>query len=77
MWSVFSLLEGAGWVKRCLGIAIGKAEETERKAAVGSMRRRLQQIKWPKKNLDEKATWKRIIKEFQTWKSDRELQRSK
>src|SRR6266481_1841080 len=72
-------LKARGDIKGEITLLIGKAEETERKAAAGvSVRQRLQQIMAEEK-LDEKAALKRIAREMGVSKSEayRELQRSR
>jgi 16S rRNA (cytidine1402-2'-O)-methyltransferase len=76
---VLEVLNAREDIKGEITLLIGKAEETERKAAVGmSMRQRLQQIMAEEK-LDEKAALKRIAKEMGVSKSEayRELQRTR
>jgi 16S rRNA (cytidine1402-2'-O)-methyltransferase len=76
---VLEVLKARGDIKGEITLLIGKAEETERKAAAGvSVRQRLQQIMAEEK-LDEKAALKRIAKEMGVSKSEayRELQRSR
>jgi len=76
---VLAALNARGDIKGEITLLIGKAEETERKAATGvSARQRLHQIMAAEK-LDEKAALKRIAKEMGVSKSEayRELQRSR
>jgi len=76
---IWETLKARGEIKGEITLLIGKAEETERKAAAGvSVRQRLQQI-MAEERLDEKAALKRIAKELGVSKSEayRELQRSK
>jgi 16S rRNA (cytidine1402-2'-O)-methyltransferase len=76
---VLETLNARGDIKGEITLLIGKAEETERKAAAGvTVRQRLQQIMAEEK-LDEKAALKRIAKEMGVSKSEayRELQRSR
>jgi len=76
---IWETLKARGEIKGEITLLIGKAEETERKAAAGvSVRQRLQQI-MAEERLDEKAALKRIAKEPGVSKSEayRELQRSK
>jgi 16S rRNA (cytidine1402-2'-O)-methyltransferase len=76
---ILETLNARGDIKGEITLLIGKAEETERKAAAGvSVRQRLQQIMAEEK-LDEKAALKRIAKEMGVSKSEayRELQRSR
>jgi 16S rRNA (cytidine1402-2'-O)-methyltransferase len=76
---IWETLNARGEIKGEITLLIGKAEETERKAAAGvSVRQRLQQI-MAEERLDEKAALKRIAKELGVSKSEayRELQRSK
>jgi 16S rRNA (cytidine1402-2'-O)-methyltransferase len=76
---VLETLNARGDIKGEITLLIGKAEETERKAAAGvTVRQRLQQIMAEEK-LDEKAALKRIAKEMGVSKSEayRALQRSR
>jgi 16S rRNA (cytidine1402-2'-O)-methyltransferase len=77
---VLETLKGRGEVKGEITLIIGKAEESETKAAPSrtSVRRRLEQLMNTEK-LDEKAALKKIAKEMGVSKSEayRELQRSK
>src|SRR5882724_9625387 len=76
---VLEVLNAREDIKGEITLLVGKAEETERKAATGvSVRQRLQQIMAEEK-LDEKAALKRIAKEMGVSKSEayRELQRNK
>jgi 16S rRNA (cytidine1402-2'-O)-methyltransferase len=76
---ILETLNARGDIKGEITLLIGKAEETERKAAANvSVRQRLQQIMAEEK-LDEKVALKRIAKEMGVSKSEayRELQRSK
>jgi 16S rRNA (cytidine1402-2'-O)-methyltransferase len=76
---VLETLNTRGDIKGEITLLIGKAEETEWKAAAGvSVRQRLQQLMAEEK-LDEKAALKKIAKEMGVSKSEayRELQRNK
>ncbi len=76
---VLAELNTRGDIKGEITLLIGKAEESERKAAAGlSVRQRLQQI-MAEENMDEKSALKRIAKEMGVSKSEayRELQRSR
>ena len=76
---ILEILNARGDIKGEITLLIGKAEDTERKAAAGvSIRQRLQQIMTDEK-LDEKAALKKIAKEMGVSKSEayRELQRSR
>jgi 16S rRNA (cytidine1402-2'-O)-methyltransferase len=77
---VLETLKGRGEVKGEITLIIGKAEESETKAAFprASVRRRLEQLMNTEK-LDEKAALKKIAKEMGVSKSAayRELQRSR
>src|SRR5580698_1108549 len=77
---VLETLKGRGEVKGEITLIIGKAEESETKAAPSrtSVRRRLEQLMNTEK-LDEKAALKKIAKEMGVSKSEayRELQRSR
>src|SRR6266849_618 len=76
---ILEALNARGDIKGEITLLVGRAEETERKAATGmSVRQRLQQIMAEEK-LDEKAALKRIAKEMGVSKSEayRELQRSR
>jgi 16S rRNA (cytidine1402-2'-O)-methyltransferase len=77
---VLETLKARGEAKGEITLLIGKAEESERKAAPSraSVRQRLEQLMNDEK-LDEKAALKKIAKEMGVSKSEayRELQRSK
>jgi 16S rRNA (cytidine1402-2'-O)-methyltransferase len=77
---VLETLNSRGEVKGEITVIIGKAEESERKAAPSraTVRQRLEQLMNDEK-LDEKAALKKIAKEMGVSKSEayRELQRSK
>jgi 16S rRNA (cytidine1402-2'-O)-methyltransferase len=75
---ILEALNARGDVKGEITLLIGKAEDTERKAATINVRDRIQQVMAQEK-LDEKAALKRIAKEMGVSKSEayRELQRSK
>ena len=76
---VLAELNTRGDIKGEITLLIGKAEESERKAAAGlSVRQRLQQIMAEEK-IDEKSALKKIAKEMGVSKSEayRELQRSR
>jgi 16S rRNA (cytidine1402-2'-O)-methyltransferase len=76
---VLEILKDRGDIKGEITLLIGKAEETEQKAAAGvSVRQRLEQIMAEEK-IDEKAALKRVAKEMGVSKSEayRELQRSR
>jgi 16S rRNA (cytidine1402-2'-O)-methyltransferase len=75
---ILETLNARGDVKGEITLLIGKAEDTERKAATINVRDRIQQVMAQEK-LDEKAALKRIAKEMGVSKSEayRELQRSK
>ena len=76
---ILETLNARGDIKGEITLLIGKAEETEQKAAAGvNVRQRLEQIMAEEK-LDEKAALKRVAKEMGVSKSAayRELQRSR
>ena len=76
---ILATLNARGDIKGEITLLIGKADETERKAAASvSVRQRLEQI-MAEERLDEKAALKRIAKEMGVSKSEayRELQRSR
>jgi len=76
---ILETLNARGDIKGEITLMIGKAVETERKAAAGvNLRQRLQQIMAEEK-LDEKTALKRIAKETGVSKSEvyRELHRSR